>query len=356
MEGSKIIARDTFFEEILEDLLDFNKDHGTSLYICGKPGTGKTFTVDRVLEEIKKRRHYMRKFHKIIEFNGMEVSKSSDIWKILHKSLELSRNKSLQNSIYEYFDSLTKPLIIVIDEFENLITKCNKELIADLFALPYNYDKVILISISNLVDLPDILMPQLERRGCVPNIIIFPPYNKSEILQIIQELYGDCSDSIALEICAAQVEKIGDARRALGICKNSMKNGKISLNSTIESTTNWHTAIKALSDLPYLNKGAVVICKKLAENKMNTTQLHSAYKTICSKEGGEGLPLKEFVDMMQNLSSCGIVELEGQAKNVLKLYPKILVSWSELEKAFKDLPEILELATLPVYSSWKYSS
>ena len=217
-------------------------------------------------------------------------------------------------------------MILVIDEFENLITKCNKELIIDLFFLPFRHKNLFLVSISNLVDLPDILMPQLERRGCIPNIILFPPYCKKELLGIIKQSYGTCSDNVALEVCAAQVEKIGDARRALGICKNSMKNGNISLQNTIKITTNWHSAVKVLENLPYLNKGALVICKKLNETKMNTTQMHSAYKNICSKEGGEGLPIKEFTDMLINLNAVGLVDFEGNAKSYAKKYPKIVTS------------------------------
>ena len=158
----------------------------------------------------------------------------------MHKSFNLakSKSKSYESMVLDYFSESSKPIILVIDEFENLITKMNKGLIIELFFLPFNYRNLFLISISNLVDLPDILMPQLERRGCVPEIILFPPYTKLEILEIIKELYGNCSDIVALEICASQVERIGDARRALGICKNSLKNGSISLSNTIKTTTN----------------------------------------------------------------------------------------------------------------------
>lgn len=354
MEGSKIIARDTYFDEILETLISKNKNP-VSLYVCGKPGTGKTFTVEKVIKEIRLRKPYNRKFSKIIEINGMHVTKSSDIWKIFHKNLNLELGRSFQNDVLDYFSDLRKPIIIVIDEFENLITKCNKEMMTEIFSLPFNYPKVFLIGISNLVDLPDIYLPQLEKRGCVPDIKIFPPYSKQEIYEIIQQIYGEQSDSVALEVCAAQVEKIGDARRALGICKNSINNGKISLSSTIKTTTNWHTSFKILTELPYMNKGAVMICKKLSNHNLTTTQMHSAYKNLCSKEGGEGLPLKEFVDMIENLNAAGIVVLEGHAKNTLKLHPKIVVAVEELEKAFKDLPEILELASQPLPSSWKFN-
>ena len=358
MEVSKLIARDTYFQEILLRLTTKSSENSSkSLYICGKPGTGKTFTLDKVLEEIRRRKSLFRKFSSIIELNGMEISSSSDIWKILHRyfSLPKSPSKSYRTSVFTYFSEVPKPLILVIDEFENLINNCNKELIIELFSLPFSYPNLILVSISNLVDLPDILMPQLERRGCIPEIILFYPYSKQEILEIIRDLYGNCSENVALEICAAQSEKIGDARRALGICKNSLKNGKISLSSTIKTTTNWHSALRVLGELPYLNKGALVICKMLSANRMNVMQMHTAYKSVCSKEGGEGLPLKEFIDMLQNLGAVKLVEFGGQAKDIAKKYPSITVSWEELEKAFKELPEIIELRNAPALGSWKHT-
>lgn len=355
MEGQELIARDAHFQKILEDLI--GKNPIKSLYICGKPGTGKTFTLDKVIEQIRRRKNLVSKFSKIVELNGMEISTSSDIWKIIHNFLVLKKkkSKSFELSVLKYFSGLTKPLILLIDEFENLITKVNRELIIELFSLPFTYENLILVSISNLVDLPDILMPQLERRGCIPEILLFEPYNKQELLEIIKDRYGDVSEAIALEICAAQVEKIGDARRALGICKNSLKNGSISLTSTMKTTTNWHSAVKVLGSLPYLNKGALVICKNLSENKMNLLQMHTSYRSVCCKEGGEGLPLNEFIDMLQNLASSGLVEFEGKGKDITKRHTKIVVSWEELEKAFKDLPEILDLRSAQVASSWKSS-
>ena len=78
MEGKILVARDEYFEQILQKLIS-DTDSEVSLYICGKPGTGKTFTVDKVLEEIRRRKQLNRKFSQIIEINGMEISKSSDI-------------------------------------------------------------------------------------------------------------------------------------------------------------------------------------------------------------------------------------------------------------------------------------
>jgi Cdc6-like AAA superfamily ATPase len=350
-----MIARNHIFDEIVEKLVKTKgEQERLSLYICGKPGTGKTFTIDKVLQEIKKRKSLNRKFSKLIEINGMEISKSSQIWKVLNSYLDLVSSKSPESSVLDYFSSLKKPLVLVIDEFENLINKFNKELIIELFCLPFSFKNLILITISNLIDLPDMLMPQLERRGCVPEVILFPAYSKSDLLEIIKEKYGKCSEDLALELCATQVEKIGDARRALGVCKNSIKNGKITLSDAIKSSTNWNSPIRVLSELPYLNKGALVISKKLSEQQMNVSQIHSGYKTICNKEGGEGLPLKEFTAMLQNLNSFGIVELEGNHKDVTKKRLNVLVSWEDLEKAFKDLPEILELKSAQLLSSWKF--
>jgi Cdc6-like AAA superfamily ATPase len=354
MERHTMIARDEYYEDILRRITSVEAKV-VSLYICGKPGTGKTYTVDQVLQQVRRRKNLNRRFTQIVEINGMEVSNSADIWKLFQKYIGLKRGKSPQRVLFNYLETIEKPVLIIIDEFENLINQCNSELITEIFALPYMYEKVKMVYISNLVDLPDMFMPQLKKRACEPEIILFPPYSRSELLEIIKDLYGEMSDSIALEVCAAQVERIGDARRALGICKNSMKNGKISLSSTMKTTTNWHSPLKVLSDLPYLNKKAVVLCKKLCESKLNTTQMHSAYKSLCSKEGGEGLPLKEFVDMIQNLSEVGVVKLEGQAKNILKMFPKVSVSWEELEKAFKDLPELLDLANLQTHDSWKFN-
>ena len=80
MEGNNIIARGSFFEDILCKLTvpDLEK-RPISLYICGKPGTGKTYIIDNVINEIRKRKNLNRRFQNIAELNGMEISSSSDI-------------------------------------------------------------------------------------------------------------------------------------------------------------------------------------------------------------------------------------------------------------------------------------
>lgn len=241
----RLLGRDKLFNQIFTAIMSFTKNNlelkrELSLYICGKPGTGKTFTVEKVIKEFGLRKKSI--FSGIIQLNAMEMNTPNDIFKIICQNLTSKselKSRSLEAKAYKSIADSKNFTLLVIDEFESLTSRFNKESVIKIFMMPKATNgKLILISISNQVGMPDLLMPQLDSRNCTPDVIVFPPYTKQELIEIIMQKLPGEKNTLALEYCARQVEKFGDVRQALDICKNSMQDGKIELKSTIRTATN----------------------------------------------------------------------------------------------------------------------
>jgi len=347
-----LVGRESFYLDLLEKLTSKAQSKEVcSLYVCGKPGTGKTFTVSKVLSEVRKRKNLKNLFGEIIEVNGMCVASPSELWKLLDFEVsKKSLKKNFLNSLVKSLSKKKKPVVLVIDEFENLISCQNFEFVTTLLYLPFKTTNIFLVTISNLIDLPDLIMPKLERRNCIPEIILFPAYTKPEILGILQENFQK-GDQVALEYCARQVEKVGDIRRALEICKNSVHKGELTFASTAKTVNSWNST-KVLEQLPQMQKTALSICKKLLSRPLTTTQLHSAYSTTCVRNGGEALPLSEFIEMLQQFCSLDLLAFYGNSSDVRKKRVAIQVTDQDLQKAFSEFNDYFEVSVCSE-NSWK---
>ena len=157
-----------------------------SLYIAGMPGTGKTAsvkTIVNILESELKEATKNRKSYKnlikddIIPFkklfiSGMEYPNISNVFKkiynfIFAKEKSLTVNKYIQlldkffaerkkfNSSSSLNDPTNSHILLIIDEIDILINS-TQNLLYNIFNwTTYEYSKLIVISISNTLDLPN---------------------------------------------------------------------------------------------------------------------------------------------------------------------------------------------------------
>ena len=213
-----------------------------ALYIAGKPGTGKTASVTRVLERIesyalepgvtKGSNPTLRPF-RLVRINGnhllgnssvnvfSEIARQTGAGGVDPDGISAARGNS-RNSRADTIADLervfvpkrkpsrrTKMTIIVIDEIDALLEVGNggtgggggrqngskassssvatQEALYRLFEWPCRkHSTVVLVSIANRIDLLSRFLPFLGRRGIEPKQIIFKPYNASAVLEILQ--------------------------------------------------------------------------------------------------------------------------------------------------------------------------
>ena len=221
-----------------------------SLYIAGMPGTGKTASVKTIINILESELNEALKSKKnnkeliksgIIPFkklfiSGIEFPNISNVFKTIYnfifakeksytinKYIQMLDNFFLYRNKYNSNISLNDPsnshIILIIDEIDILINY-TQNLLYNIFNwTTYEYSKLIVISISNTLDLPNRLLPKIKSR-MGNNKIMFKPYNKEELRIIIQDRGIDLSlfSEDAIRLSCVKVSAInGDLRRIFQI-------------------------------------------------------------------------------------------------------------------------------------------
>ena len=133
----------------------------------------------------------------------------NEIFELKKKKRKIKYMRRLDNffrdrdsmSVVNLKDPSKSHILLIIDEIDFLINK-NQNLLYNIFNwTTYEYSKLIVISISNTLDLPEHLLPKIRSR-MGNNKLMFKPYNKDELIEIIESKGIDyekfSSDSIKL--------------------------------------------------------------------------------------------------------------------------------------------------------------
>ena len=319
----------------------------TSLYIAGMPGTGKTACVKKVIETLKEEisENKGNKPFNDIFLSGTEFPFINNMYKRIHNEifdLKKKRRKikyiqRLDNffrnrdsiSVVNLRDPSKSHILLIVDEIDFLINK-NQNLLYNIFNwTTYEYSKLIVISISNT----------LERMG--NNKLMFKPYNKDELIEIIESKGIDyekfSADSIKL--CCMKVSAInGDLRRTFQILlrakelfnleyKRKTKYKKIEKNFIIQACDDlFNSKIKkVIESLQLCEK--IVICTilfKLKDENNNKVNLGDIYDKIDiffekynekSKKMKLELNWEEFKSIIYNLYRLELLTFSNKDKS-----------------------------------------
>ncbi|XP_064389362.1 cell division control protein 6 homolog isoform X2 [Halichondria panicea] len=223
-------------DDQLSSLNSFMTSHlhkGTSgaLYISGAPGTGKTACLSTVLE---KSCDLIDHTH-IVTINCMSVEQPQAIYSRIATALlgsKVGKTKSSSVLQQELVKHITKHrTLIVLDEVDQLDCR-GQEVLYTIFewpALPGS--KLLLIGIANALDLTDRVLPRLQSHvRCKPQLLHFPPYNREQIVTILQSRVGGAGliEPMAVQFCARKVASVhGDVRKALDICRRAIEKAEL---------------------------------------------------------------------------------------------------------------------------------
>ena len=378
-----------------------------SLYIAGMPGTGKTAsvkTIVNILESELKEATKNRKKHKnlikddIIPFkklflSGMEYPNISNVFKKIYNFIfaksqkSLTMNKYIQlldhffaerkkfNSSSALNDPTNSHILLIIDEIDILINN-TQNLLYNIFNwTTYEYSKLIVISISNTLDLPNRLLPKIKSR-MGNNKIMFKPYNKEELRIIIQargiDLKLFSEDAIRLS-CVKVAAINGDLRRIFQILIrakqiNELENHKKkdkdkNLVSKFNIMDAWNELFnskisKVIKSLQIIEKIIIAsMLTKIKDNNSNKIKIGELYdkKDIFIKKYNENndnfnlsITWEEFKNAIYNLLRIKLLNFYEFPKNnfidnyvVIKFYADEFVFALEEDNEFKPVMELL---------------
>ncbi|VTZ75170.1 origin recognition complex subunit 1, putative [Plasmodium yoelii] len=328
------------------------------LYISGMPGTGKTATVYSVIQLLKNKsnKKLLPPFN-VYEINGMNVVHPNAAYQVFYKQLFNSKPPNALSSfkiIDRLFNKNKKDnrnvSILIIDEIDYLITKTQKVLFT-LFDWPTKVNsKLILIAISNTMDLPERLIPRCRSRLAFGRLV-FSPYKGDEIEKIIKERLNNCKDIIdhtAIQLCARKVANVsGDIRKALQICRKAFENKrgqKIVPRDIIEATNQLFDSplTNAINYLPWAFKMfltcVIIELKIINEFIIPYKKVGNRYKVMIQTSGkciGMYNDVELFKIMIDKLVKMGIllvrpyIPLDSIAKNKNK---EALLGFNEHDK------------------------
>lgn len=239
------------FTEFLESSISENKCN--SLYISGPPGTGKTAQVNLSLDRITgTQKHIYDLYSKkvqVMRFNCMTVGKADNVFHEIYCHVT-GQNHGRKKSFDDVYEHLTSnlgidSLVVVLDEMDYLITK-DQQVLFQLFQCASTLKslvfstKLVLIGISNALDLTDKFLPRLRSNGYTPEALQFLPYTGEQVKQVIigklmslvdedKENAGSPSQipmmhPMAVQLCCKKCAAVtGDLRKAFDICYKSIE-------------------------------------------------------------------------------------------------------------------------------------
>ena len=207
-----------------------------SLYIGGMPGTGKTESIKKVIEIIEKENKYKGTKFRVLFINCVNYQKTSKILKLIYNFIFSSKKSTIKkkinfsNILNDFFserksyngninlnDPSNSHILLIIDEIDYLINK-SQFLLYHIFNWTiYPYSKLIIISISNILNLSNKLFPKIKSRFG-QNRIMFKPYTKEQIRQILNYKGIDLEkfDEDSLKLSSMKVAAVnGDLRRVI---------------------------------------------------------------------------------------------------------------------------------------------
>ena len=373
----------------------YTKGSYSSLYIAGFPGTGKTVSVQTVIkvltnESLKKKIPNFR----YLFINGMKFTNISNVFKVIYNFIFEDKSNKLIKTYIQLLDSFfinrnnydSKPelndpsnshIILIIDEVDCLINQ-KQNLLYNIFNwTTYSNSKLIVISISNTLDLPQRLIPKVQSR-IGTNKLMFKAYLKEDLCKIISTKIEDINlfSEDALKISSMKVAAVnGDLRRLLQICKkakeifynerNQLNNekvkykiNKITKNHIIKACNELFDCklVKVISSLK--NSEKIILMAILANTNGGKIKISDVYdkKNVFIEKFNEKndnfrnnikMNWEEFQIIVYNLVKLKIINFEGNFNhNFIENSISIRFYVDEFNMAIDNDPSFTEVSAL----------
>ena len=351
-------------EQVTQSLLPILKQSRPSnLLVYGKPGTGKTLVVKKVISKIQERVEKSNFPIKLVYSNSKEETTLYGLLVSLGRQMGLS-DKELPTTglaISEIFKRLLNHIIedktnaiFVIDEIDylaQLVSKTGKDILYQLTRANERLDSgsLTLVGISNDLTFKEKLDPRVIS-SLGEEEIVFPNYDVEQIKKIIEERIKEAFiensvDEPAVNLCAAMAGgEHGDARRAIDLIRVA---GEIAERNQADKVTSDHVREASqkieenkeetsLKSFPLHEK--LVLIAIMKANGSSTGEIYASYKALCKSVGRDELTQRRITQMLSEIELSGIISgrLVHQGTHGRTKKYKLTISSDLIKKTFKD--------------------
>lgn len=306
-------------------------ERGSTIYISGVPGSGKTFTVQAVLNGGS---------YEYIYVNCADLKRPHLIYNKISKSLKCSvvKEKKHYLTLCNHLQGCSSTHIIVIDEVDMLLNK-KQNVLYNIFDLPYlETSKILIFAIANTMNLPEKLEPKVSSR-LGRNKINFAPYNAGQLQRILPK--DEVFEKGAIDLVAKRVASItGDVRRALNVVEISKtrKTGKITVYDINDTMNEIYRPLfqSFLGCLTFYQK--IVLFLLAGKNRIASFELFANCSSFCTLKNYEAPDFFGFLDILESLESYQVVEMTK-----LRTEVHCLLIADEIFRAYKTDTEFKEI-------------
>ena len=330
---NNIPHRDLEQEKVTQSLLPILKQSRPSnILIYGKPGTGKTLVVRRVLSKIQERVEKTNFPIRLVYGNSKEETTLYGLLVDFGRQLGLSEKElpTTGLSISEVFKRLLRIIdknslntVFIIDEIDFLAHLVSKSKNDILYQLTRSNDRIkngslSLIGISNDLTFKDRLDPRVIS-SLGEEEIVFTNYSVNQIHKILEDriqlaFVEGAVEEPALNLCAAMAgREHGDARRAIDLLRVA---GEIAEREQEEKVSEEHIRrasqkmeedkeTAALQSYPLHEK--LIILAVMRAGGSSTGEIFTAYKELCKSVRQKELTQRRMTQMLSDIELSGII-------------------------------------------------